>query len=73
KTVALAGGVAANSYLRDTITNECQKNDLQITYPSLILCTDNAAMIGSAGYYNLINDEGISYDLSVSPNPSLKL
>lgn len=73
KTVALAGGVAANSYLRDTITIECQKNDLQITYPSLILCTDNAAMIGSAGYYNLINDEGISYDLSVSPNPSLKL
>ncbi|MGN1212848.1 MAG: tRNA (adenosine(37)-N6)-threonylcarbamoyltransferase complex transferase subunit TsaD, partial [Christensenellales bacterium] len=36
-------------------------------------CTDNAAMIGSAGYYNLINDEGISYDLSISPNPSLKL
>ena len=72
-TIALAGGVAANSYLRDTISKECQKNGIQITYPSLLLCTDNAAMIGSAGYFNLINEQSISYDLSVSPNPSLKL
>lgn len=72
-TIALAGGVAANSYLRDTLTQKCNNAGIEITYPSLILCTDNGAMIGSMGYYNLINNEGICYDLSLSPNPSLKL
>lgn len=72
-TIALAGGVAANSYLRQKMTQECENNGIIITYPSLLLCTDNAAMIGSAGYFNLINEQNISYDLSISPNPSLKL
>ena len=73
KLVAMAGGVAANSYLREKLTAECGKNKIEVTYPSLILCTDNAAMIGSAGYFNLINNEGINFDLPLSPNPSLKL
>ena len=72
-TVAIAGGVAANSYLREQMTTDCQKENIKVTYPSLVLCTDNAAMIGSAGYFNLINNEGICYDLNLSPNPSLKL
>jgi N6-L-threonylcarbamoyladenine synthase len=71
--VAMAGGVAANSYLRDEMTKACKNAGLEITYPSLVLCTDNGAMIGSAGYYNLINEQNICYDLSLSPNPSLKL
>ena len=73
KTVALAGGVAANSYLRETMEQACKKEGISLTYPSLILCTDNAAMIGSAGYYYLINGQSICFDLSISPNPSLKL
>ena len=72
-TIALAGGVAANSFLRQTMQDLCAKNNLTLTFPSLVLCTDNAAMIGSAGYFNLANEQNICYDLSVSPNPSLKL
>ena len=73
KLVAMAGGVAANSYLREKMEQECEKNGIELTYPSLVLCTDNGAMIGSAGYFNLLANEGICYDLSLSPNPSLKL
>lgn len=72
-TVAIAGGVAANSYLREQMTEKCQKNNLTLTFPSLILCTDNGAMIGAEAYNCLIAGKNISYDLSVSPNPSLKL
>lgn len=70
--IALAGGVAANSYLRESITEKAKKYGIEVYYPSLILCTDNAGMIGSSAYYNLINNQGIA-DLSLSPNPSLKL
>ena len=71
--VAIAGGVAANGYLRASFDEISKKENIEINYPSLVLCTDNAAMIGSAGYFNLINGEGICYDLTLSPNPSLKL
>ena len=73
KTVAMAGGVAANSYLRNQMTLACQKNGLELTFPELKLCTDNGAMIGAEGYNNLIENSNICYDLSVSPAPSLKL
>lgn len=73
KTVAMAGGVAANSYLRDQMTEHCKQNGLDLTFPALILCTDNGAMIGAEAYFNLVNDNNICYDLSLSPNPSLKL
>ena len=73
KTMALAGGVAGNSYLRETMAKQCEKHGIQLNYPSLVLCTDNGAMIGSAGYFDLINEKNICYDLSLSPNPSLKL
>ena len=72
-TIAMAGGVAANSYLRETMSKECEKAGLELTYPALVLCTDNAAMIAAEGYNNLILGESINYDLTVSPNPSLKL
>lgn len=70
--IVLAGGVAANTYLRESITKKAKENNIEVYYPSLVLCTDNAAMIGASAYYNLINGKNIA-DLSLSPNPSLKL
>lgn len=47
----VAGGVAANKGLREKLIEECQKNNIQLTIPEIKYCTDNAAMIGAAGYY----------------------
>jgi len=70
--VAVAGGVSANSYLRQRIVEEAEKNGIKAYIPPMILCTDNAAMIGCEAYYNLINGEGLA-DLSLTPNPSINL
>lgn len=70
--IVLAGGVAANSYLRNQIDQKAQAENLTAYYPPKNMCTDNAAMIASAGYYNVINEVGVS-DLTLSPKPSLKL
>ncbi len=70
--IVVAGGVSANSYLRENLQNECNKNNIELFFPNLSLCTDNAAMIGAQAYYNLINNIGLS-DLSLSAQPSLKL
>lgn len=52
KNIALAGGVAANSLLRKTLSDESSKRGLNIFFPSTALCTDNAAMIASAAFYD---------------------
>ena len=70
-TIALAGGVAANSALREKLTTMCSKENISVKYPSLILCTDNAAMIGCAGYYNFINEK--IHDMSLNAVPNLKI
>jgi len=55
RNLVLAGGVAANSYLRECLTKECEKNNINFSYPRISYCTDNAAMIGSAAYYAYLN------------------
>ena len=71
KTIAIAGGVASNSSLRETLTKEASKRGIEVLFPAPILCTDNAAMIGSAAYFNFINEK-IS-DLNLNAKPNLKL
>lgn len=70
KTVCLAGGVSANSYIRDEFL-KLQEDGIKIYMPDLKLCTDNAAMIASAGYYNF--ETGNISDLSLNAKPDLKL
>lgn len=71
KTLALAGGVSANSYIRSEFAKLEEEQDVKIYYPELKLCTDNAAMIASAGYYNYL--EGKTSDLTLNAVPNLKL
>ena len=51
KNLVLAGGVAANSYLRNELKEACDKANIEFSYPRIAYCTDNAAMIGAAAYY----------------------
>ena len=71
KTIALAGGVSANSYIRERFLELEKTNGIKVYYPEPILCTDNAAMIASAGYYNYIN--GITSNLDLNAVPNLKI
>lgn len=66
--VAVAGGVSANSYLRERMKEMGAENNFKIYYPELVLCTDNAAMIGSAAYYNYLKGKVSNYDLNAIPN-----
>ena len=69
--IALAGGVSANSYIRGKFMELEKTHGFKVYYPEPILCTDNAAMIASAGYYNYIN--GKRSDLYLNAIPNLKL
>lgn len=71
KKLAIAGGVASNSALRNAIKAECEKRDIKFYSPSPKLCTDNAVMIGSAAYYEYINGTRHGYDLNAVPNLKL--
>lgn len=71
KKLALAGGVASNSALRSSLIGECDKRGIKCYYPSPILCTDNAAMIGAAAYYEYISGTRHGYDLNAVPNLKL--
>lgn len=69
--VAIAGGVASNSALREELQKQCEANNIQFYHPSPIYCTDNAAMIGVAAYYEYI--KGTRHDLDLNAIPNLKL
>ncbi len=64
KQIALAGGVASNGPLRQRIAKKAKENDFSLAFPSPILCTDNAAMIGCAAYYAYQNNETAKPDLN---------
>jgi N6-L-threonylcarbamoyladenine synthase len=66
--VAIAGGVAANSSLREAMIKACRTNGLCFYHPSPIFCTDNAAMIGAAAYYEYLNGTRCGLDLNAVPN-----
>ena len=71
KKFAIAGGVASNSALRQAMEEACARRHVQFYRPSPILCTDNAAMIGAAAYYDYL--KGIRSDWSLNAVPNLKL
>lgn len=68
---AIAGGVASNSHLRAALEEACAKKNVQFYRPSPILCTDNAAMIGAAGYYEY--QKGVRHGWDLNAVPNLKL
>jgi len=69
--IAIAGGVAANSYLRNAMMKRGEKEGIKVLFPEMILCTDNAAMIGSAAYFEYL--KGRVSDLTLNATPNLKL
>ncbi len=68
---AIAGGVASNSSLREALTMACEERGVTFYHPSPILCTDNAAMIGAAGYYEYVKGVRHGYDLNAVPGLKL--
>lgn len=71
KKLAIAGGVASNTALRQAMKERCREREIDFYYPSPILCTDNAAMIGAAGYYEY--QKGVRHGLDLNAVPNLKL
>ena len=68
---ALAGGVASNSALRAAMKTACEKRGIKLYYPSPVYCTDNAAMIGAAAYYEYRDGTRHGWDLNAVPNLKL--
>ncbi len=68
---AMAGGVASNSALREAMSEACMKKGIELFYPSPVFCTDNAAMIAVAGYYEFINGNRSYLELNAIPNLKL--
>ena len=68
KKLALAGGVAANSRLREKLAELCEKEGIQLYRPHPALCTDNGAMVACAAYYKYKNGETDGLDLDASPS-----
>ncbi|TDO86130.1 O-sialoglycoprotein endopeptidase [Halanaerobium saccharolyticum] len=71
ESVVISGGVAANQRLREVIAERLKEHNLELYYPPLELCTDNAAMIGAVAYYQYLEQDFAP--LSISADPSLKL
>ena len=72
-TISVTGGVSANSRLREIFLDACQRHGIDVFFPRLSLCTDNAAMIAAAGYARLKRGEMSDMNLDVIPNASLEV
>lgn len=70
--LVVAGGVSANSFLKQRLTDECRKHNINLYMPELSLCTDNAAMIASEAYYSFVNGQDIA-DLDLTAKSTLPL
>ena len=68
---AIAGGVASNSALREAMKTACEERGVKLYYPSPVYCTDNAAMIGTAAYYEYLAGTRHGWDLNAVPNLKL--
>lgn len=68
KTLAVAGGVAANSGLRERLINDCKDHDFKLFMPPLSLCGDNGAMVGSQSYYEYLAGNTAGADLNACAN-----
>ena len=71
RKLAIAGGVASNSALRESMKRACRERQIQFYYPSPVFCTDNAAMIGAAAYYEYLAGTRHGWDLNAVPNLKL--
>jgi N6-L-threonylcarbamoyladenine synthase len=69
-TVVLGGGVSANSYIREQFL-KLENQGIKVYTPDIKLCTDNAAMVASAGYYNFVSGKTNELDLNAVPNLKL--
>ncbi|MCM1244335.1 MAG: tRNA (adenosine(37)-N6)-threonylcarbamoyltransferase complex transferase subunit TsaD [Roseburia sp.] len=69
--IAMAGGVACNNGLRAKMQESCKENGYSLYYPEPVFCTDNAAMIGAAGYYEFIRGRRDGWDLNAVPGLKL--
>ncbi len=74
KTVLLAGGVAANSALREKMKAECEKKDIKLSFPRIVYCTDNAAMIAMGAYYKIMTHKDNAFgDLNLNGIATLSI
>ena len=71
KQIVLAGGVSANSRLRKKMTEECEKNGFSLYMPELKYCGDNAAMVGSQGYYEFLSGKRADLELNAVASMSI--
>jgi len=68
--IAVVGGVSANSLLRKSFVDECNKFDIELSIPKLEYCIDNAAMIGFLGFNKFVNSNNFKSNLSIRANPN---
>ena len=73
KKLVISGGVSANLNLREKLDKLAKENGIEVFYPELNLCTDNAAMIASAAYFNFLDNKGIADPKTLAPTSNIPL